>query len=144
MTYIASNSTYIFVYILEILPLLVYSLFIETRFASRRAVILYGIQAIIFAFTSLILSPIISSNLGVLFVLFVLGLIWLYYGINLENDSNVIGSFKTLAAIQIPIVLYGYQFLFFKDLNNTFWIILLLLALFHSISFLISYFRTND
>jgi hypothetical protein len=104
---------------------------------------LYGIQAIIFAFTSLILSPIIASNLGVLFVLFALGSIWLYYGFKLEKDSNVIGSFKTLAAIQIPIVLYGYQFLSLKDLNSTFFIIVLLLALFHLLSYLISYLKTN-
>ena len=129
------DTTNIVIYSIEILPALFYALYKENRFVRKNAVMTYGAQTIVFTITSFILYPNISQNL-LLFV-GIMGLIWILYGKQLESSAHVLLSFKTLAAIQIPVVLHLNQIMYWKDVGNFLYIsmVVVLIIIFHWISF---------
>ncbi|MBU1855155.1 MAG: hypothetical protein KKF89_05520 [Nanoarchaeota archaeon] len=128
------NSTNILIYVIGILPALFYALYKENRFVQKNAVMIYGAQTIAFTITSFILYPNVSQN--ILLFIGIMGLIWILCGKQLQKSAHVLWSFKTLAAIQIPIVLHLNQFVYWKDVGNVLYIsIVVLMGLFHWISF---------
>lgn len=92
-------------FILEILPALIYSIFVEKRYTSRNAVVFYGIQMFVFIVTSLYFFP--QIQYWIILSLLIIGIIWIALGA-IQKETNILLSYKTLAAIQIPIVLHGY------------------------------------
>ena len=130
----AINPTNILIYVIGILPVLFYALYKENRFVQKNAVMIYGAQTIAFTITSFVLYPNVSQN--ILLFVGIMGFIWILYGKQLKNSAHVLWSFKTLAAIQIPVVLHLNQFIYWKDIGNFLYISMaVLMGLFHWISF---------
>jgi hypothetical protein len=92
----------------QILPALAFSIFKEKRFVTRSKMFAYGIMTIVFAI-NLFYIPLTDSNVRDSLFWFALGGIFLVLlAFYTKESKHMFFGFKTVAAFEIPIVLYMY------------------------------------
>jgi len=106
--FIAANLTQALLFLLGILPPLVWSLLKEKRFVKRSNMFLYGVLAIIFGATENY-SPMADANIRAFSPLFlIVGVLFILVAFNTRRSRNFILGYKSIAAFEIPVMLYMY------------------------------------
>lgn len=120
-------------FLIQILPALFYALYKENRFTRRSAMAVYGLLAVTFGIT-LSYNPLADANVrGAILLFYLVGFVWLLVAFYRKGAQHVIFSYKSIAAFEIPVVLYIYQVL----LTQWDWVFpsgIVLFFLFHLIS----------
>lgn len=132
----ATNVVQVLMFVLGILFPLVWSILKEKRFVRRNALFGYGVQAVIFAAVQAFVDVIVDANLKVALILFVIvGLVWMLIAYYTRESRSMIFGFKSLAAFEIPVMLYRYGVVV-MDWNEVFLAGVVLFIAFNAYSYL--------
>jgi hypothetical protein len=122
-------------FLLGVLPGLVWSLQKEKRFVRRTNMFLYGVLAIIFGATENY-SPMADVNVRAVLPLFlVVGVVFILVAFYTRGSRSWILGYKSVAAFEIPVMLYMYGLLV-KQWNWVLWTGVGLFVAFNAFSYM--------
>jgi hypothetical protein len=130
-----ANLTQALLFLLGILPPLLWSLLKEKRFVKRSNMFLYGVLAIIFGATENY-SPMADANIRAFLPLFlIVGVLFILVAFNTRHSRNFILGYKSIAAFEIPVMLYMYGVVVMQW-NLVFWTGAVLFVAFNVFSYM--------
>jgi uncharacterized membrane protein len=123
-------------FLIGILPALVWSLLKEKRFVKRNNLFAYGLLAIIFGAVETYGVPIVDANLReALLLFFIVGVVSVLIAFYTKDSRNMLFGFKSIAAFEIPVMLYLYSVVV-TEWNEVFWAGVMLFFVFNAYSYL--------